>query len=110
MQEWEGYAVGKLEEKLGIKCSSTSELVFKDLRVPKENLLHEECAGFKVAMATLDGGRIGIAAQSLGIAQRALDLAVSEDLIPTIAGGSLVFAYAADPVWLEESVYLDCPG
>ena len=72
-----GYRVGKLEEKLGIHCSSTSEILFEDLRVPKENLLHKEGEGFKVAMATLDGGRIGIAAQALGIAARALDLAVA---------------------------------
>ena len=72
-----GYRVGKLEEKLGIHCSSTSEIVFEDLRVPKANLLHKEGEGFKVAMATLDGGRIGIAAQALGIAGRALDLAVA---------------------------------
>ena len=72
----EGYSVGKIEEKMGIHCSSTSELVFEDLRVPGENLLGEERGGFKVAMATLDGGRIGIAAQALGIAQRAYDLAV----------------------------------
>ncbi|MEQ1500782.1 MAG: acyl-CoA dehydrogenase family protein [Myxococcota bacterium] len=74
--EWPGYAVGKVEEKLGIRCSSTSELVFTDLHVPPENLLHQERDGFRVAMATLDGGRIGIAAQALGIAQRCLDLAV----------------------------------
>jgi butyryl-CoA dehydrogenase len=71
-----GFAVGKIEEKLGIRCSSTSELVFTDLEVPAENLLGEESEGFRVAMATLDGGRIGIAAQALGIAQRCLDLAV----------------------------------
>ncbi len=75
-KEFPGYAVGKVEEKLGIACSGTSELVFTGLRVPAENLLHRESKGFTVAMATLDGGRIGIAAQSLGIAQRALDLAV----------------------------------
>lgn len=71
-----GYSVGKVEEKLGIRCSGTSELVFDDVFVPQENLLHNERDGFKVAMATLDGGRIGIAAQSLGIAQRCLDLSV----------------------------------
>jgi butyryl-CoA dehydrogenase len=76
-REFEGYGVGKIEKKLGIHCSSTSELVFKDCRVPVENLLHEENKGFTVAMATLDGGRIGIAAQALGIAQRALDLGVA---------------------------------
>ena len=74
---FDGYSVGKVEDKLGIACSGTSELIFRDLRVPGANLLGEEKGGFKVAMATLDGGRIGIAAQALGIAQRALDLAVS---------------------------------
>jgi butyryl-CoA dehydrogenase len=75
--EFPGYAVGKVEEKLGIHCSGTSELVFSGCKVPAENLLGEERQGFKVAMATLDGGRIGVAAQSLGIAQRALDLSVA---------------------------------
>lgn len=74
--DFDGYSVGKVEEKLGIACSGTSELVYNGVRVPAENLLGEERKGFSVAMATLDGGRIGIAAQALGIAQRALDLAV----------------------------------
>ena len=73
----EGYAVGKVEEKMGIRCSSTSELVFSRMFVPEANRLQPERDGFRVAMATLDGGRIGIAAQALGIAQRALDLAVA---------------------------------
>ncbi len=73
-----GFQVGKIEEKMGIRCSSTSELVFDGLEIPAENLLGEERDGFKVAMATLDGGRIGIAAQALGIAQRCLDLAVEQ--------------------------------
>ncbi len=75
-RDYPGYKVGKIEEKMGIACSGTSELVFDDMHVPAENLLHEERKGFLVAMATLDGGRIGIAAQALGIAQRALDLSV----------------------------------
>ncbi len=74
--DFEGYSVGKVEEKLGIACSGTSELVYNDVRVPGDNLLGEERGGFSIAMATLDGGRIGVAAQALGIAQRALDLAV----------------------------------
>ena len=74
---YEGYGVGKVEEKLGIACSGTSELVFENMKVPKANLLGEEREGFKVAMSTLDGGRIGIAAQALGIGQRAFDLAVA---------------------------------
>ncbi|MFT6142990.1 MAG: alkylation response protein AidB-like acyl-CoA dehydrogenase [Myxococcota bacterium] len=73
---YDGYSVGKVEEKMGIKCSHTSALNFDSVRVPSENLLHTEDQGFTVAMATLDGGRIGIAAQGVGIAQRALDLAV----------------------------------
>jgi butyryl-CoA dehydrogenase len=71
-----GLAVGKKEDKLGIRASSTTELIFTDCRIPAANRLGEEGQGFKIAMMTLDGGRIGIAAQALGIAQRALDLAV----------------------------------
>jgi alkylation response protein AidB-like acyl-CoA dehydrogenase len=74
--DWDGYSVGKVEPKLGISSSHTSELIFEGLKVPAENLLGRENHGFKVAMATLDGGRIGIAAQALGIAQRAFDLAL----------------------------------
>jgi alkylation response protein AidB-like acyl-CoA dehydrogenase len=74
---WKGFSVGKPEDKLGITSSATSELSFDGLEVPRENLLGAERQGFKIAMATLDGGRIGIAAQALGIAQRAFDLAVS---------------------------------
>ena len=75
--EWDGFTVGKVEEKMGIRCSSTSELVFDGVKAPQSALLGSRHEGFKVAMATLDGGRIGIAAQALGIAQRALDLAVA---------------------------------
>jgi len=71
------FAVSKVEEKMGIACSGTAELVYENVPVPAENRLHEEHKGFSVAMATLDGGRIGIAAQALGIAQRAFDLAVA---------------------------------
>ncbi|PUU87500.1 acyl-CoA dehydrogenase [Halanaerobium sp.] len=68
-----GFTVGKKEDKMGINASDTRELIFQNCRIPKENLLGKEGMGFKIAMATLDGGRIGIAAQALGIAQRALD-------------------------------------
>ncbi len=71
-----GYSVGKVEDKLGICASSTTELVFENLEVPEENILAKKGEGFKVAMHTLDGGRVGIAAQALGIAQAALDEAV----------------------------------
>ena len=70
-----GFSVGTIEKKLGIRGSSTGELIFQDCRIPKENLLGQEGKGFKIAMGTLDGGRIGIAAQALGIAQGALDRA-----------------------------------
>ena len=68
-----GFTLGKKEDKMGINASDTRELIFQDCRIPKENLLGKEGMGFKIAMATLDGGRIGISAQALGIAQRALD-------------------------------------
>jgi len=72
-----GFSIGKKEEKLGIKASATTELIMKDCRIPKENLLGKVGDGFKIAMKTLDGGRIGIAAQALGIAQGALDQTVA---------------------------------
>lgn len=71
-----GLSLGKKEEKLGIRASSTCNLIFEDCRLPKEYLLGEEGQGFKIAMMTLDGGRIGIAAQALGIAQAAFEAAV----------------------------------
>lgn len=71
-----GFSVGKTEDKMGICASSTTELVFKNCRVPKENLLGQTGEGFKIAMSTLDGGRIGIASQALGIAQGAFDVTV----------------------------------
>ena len=70
---FEGFKVGKVEEKMGIRGSSTTELIFEDCRVPKENLLGSEGMGFKIALQTLDGGRIGVGAQALGIAQGAID-------------------------------------
>ncbi|HOX24151.1 MAG TPA: acyl-CoA dehydrogenase family protein [Candidatus Krumholzibacteria bacterium] len=72
-----GFSVGKHENKLGIRASSTTELVFEDCRLPKTNLLGDWGQGFKVAMKTLDNGRIGIAAQAHGIAARAFDLALA---------------------------------
>ena len=71
-----GFSFGKKEKKMGIRSSPTMELVFENCQVPLENLLGEEGKGFKVAMKTLDGGRIGIASQALGIAQGALDATV----------------------------------
>mgnify|MGYP003397650118 CR=1 FL=1 len=68
-----GFSFGTKEKKMGIRGSSTYELIFEDCRIPKENLLGPEGKGFPIAMKTLDGGRIGIASQALGIAQAALD-------------------------------------
>ncbi|MBO5995448.1 MAG: acyl-CoA dehydrogenase [Firmicutes bacterium] len=72
-----GFSVGKHEVKMGLHGSPTAEIVFQDCIIPKENLLGKEGEGFKIAMATLDGGRIGIAAQALGIAEGAMAEAIN---------------------------------
>ncbi|ANC79012.1 acyl-CoA dehydrogenase [Fictibacillus phosphorivorans] len=72
-----GFSVGKKEKKMGLNGSNTCEIVFEDARVPAENLLGKEGEGFKIAMSNLDVGRIGIAAQSLGIAEAALEFATN---------------------------------
>lgn len=74
---WKGFEFGDHYDKMGIRSSSTAELIFNDVKVPKENLLGKEGDGFKIAMSTLDGGRIGIAAQALGIAQGAFENALA---------------------------------
>src|SRR6266568_2022661 len=76
-KDFPGFSVGRIEDKMGIKGSQTAELIFTDCEVPAENLLGREGDGFKIAMMTLDRTRPGIGAQALGIAQGALDLAVS---------------------------------
>jgi len=76
-QPWHGLRIGKLEDKLGIKASSTAEFVFEDCVIPKENLLGERGRGLRVALTTLDGGRLGIAAQALGLAEACLEAASS---------------------------------
>ena len=72
----DGFEVGKPEDKLGICSSDTTELYFDNVCVPKTHLIGEEGEGFKIALSTLDGGRIGIAAQALGIASGAYELAL----------------------------------
>ena len=76
MSSESGVSLGKKEDKLGIRASSTSNVIFEDCVIPHENLLGEPGMGFKIAMMTLDSGRIGIAAQAQGIAQNAFDTAV----------------------------------
>ena len=73
---WEGFSHGAHEDKMGIRGTQTSDLIFENVKVPKENLLGKEGIGFKIAMKTLDAGRIGVAAQALGVAQGALDEAI----------------------------------
>ena len=75
-KDFPGFSQGKHEKKMGIRGSSTCDLIFEDCIVPKENLLGKEGKGFKIAMQTLDGGRIGIASQALGLAEGAIDEAV----------------------------------
>ncbi|ABR30520.1 acyl-CoA dehydrogenase [Thermosipho melanesiensis] len=72
-KDFEGFKIGKVEEKMGIRGSMTTEIVLENCMVPKENLLGAEGEGFKIALKTLDGGRIGVAAQALGIAEGAID-------------------------------------
>ena len=97
---WKGFYFGDHYDKMGIRSSSTAELIFNDVKVPKENLLGKEGEGFKIAMATLDGGRIGIAAQALGIAQGAYESALeySKERVqfgkPIAAQQSLAFKLA----------------
>jgi len=73
---WKGFSRGKIEDKLGIRGSKTCDIVFENVKVPKENLLGKEGQGFKICMSTLDSGRITVASQGLGIAQGAFDEAV----------------------------------
>lgn len=76
-KDFPGFSIGKLEDKMGIRASSTTELIMENCVVPKENLIGREGKGFGIAMKTLDGGRIGIAAQALGIAEGAFEEAIA---------------------------------
>ena len=71
-----GFSVGRLEEKMGLHASATGELIFENARLPAANLLGEQGGGFRIALKTLDGGRISIAALAVGLAQAALDAAI----------------------------------
>jgi butyryl-CoA dehydrogenase len=104
-----GFTFGKKEDKMGIRSSQTMELVFQDLRVPAANMLGKIGEGFKIAMQTLDGGRIGVAAQALGIAQAALDLSIkySKERVqfgkPICANQALAFMMADMATKVEAS-------
>jgi butyryl-CoA dehydrogenase len=76
----EGYSLGAKEDKLGIRASSTANVIMDNVRIPGNNLLGETGEGFKIAMQTLDGGRIGVAGQALGIASASIDCAVKYSL------------------------------
>ena len=88
-KETPGLTVGKPEHKMGIRASETTQLIFEDAELPVENLLGEEGEGFKIAMSLLDGGRIGIAAQGVGIAQRAFEEATGYSLEREQFGGPI---------------------
>jgi alkylation response protein AidB-like acyl-CoA dehydrogenase len=89
-KNWEGVEIGVKEDKLGIRSSDTHSIIYTDVKVPKENRLGENGFGFKFAMKTLEGGRIGIAAQALGIAAGAYELAVQYALIRKAFGKPLI--------------------
>lgn len=76
-KDFRGFSFGKVEDKLGLRCSKTSEIVMEDCEVPEENLIGNEGEGLKIALHTLDGSRIGVGAQAVGIAQAAFDEAIS---------------------------------
>jgi len=106
-----GYKVGKHERKLGINSTSTTEIIFEDCAIPKENLLGELNKGFKVAMVTLDGGRLGIASQALGIARAAIEDAIKfakerEQFDQPIANFQGIQWYLADMVTEYEAAWL----
>merc|ERR1711968_276946 len=102
-----GVSLGKKEEKLGIRGSSTATVTFEECKVPKSQLLGKPGEGFKVAMTTLDGGRIGIAAQALGIAQASLDCATHYALQRNSFGKPIASLYAIQEKLADISTALD---
>lgn len=103
-----GFSFGTKEKKMGIRGSSTYELIFEDCRIPKDALLGQEGRGFPIAMHTLDGGRIGIAAQALGIAEGALDRCIStqrKSSLVVLSHSSRIHSSSL-LIWLQESKLL----
>lgn len=103
-----GFTFGKKEHKLGIRASATYELVFENCRIPKENLLGESKKGFKIAMKLLDGGRIGIAAQALGIAQGAYEEALNYSKIREQFGKPLSANQGIQWMLAEMATKIEC--
>jgi alkylation response protein AidB-like acyl-CoA dehydrogenase len=103
-----GFIVGKIEDKLGLRSSETAQIVFEDCRVPEENLLGGEGQGFKIALETLDGGRIGIAAQAVGIAQGCLDEALAYGRERRQFGQPIARFQAVQAMLAEMATEVDC--
>jgi len=106
-----GFQVGTIEKKMGISCSPTSELIFEDMRVPKDHMLGKKGRGMWVAMTTIDGARAGVAAQCVGVAQRALEEGIAyakqrKQFGQTIAGFQLIQAHIADMTVMVEAARL----
>ncbi len=106
-KKFPGFKVGKKENKLGIRASDTTELIFENCKVPKENLLGEVGKGFKIAMETLDGGRIGIAAQAVGIAEAALDQSISYSKVREQFGSSISKFQATEFKFADMAMRID---
>ncbi len=102
-----GFSVAKNEKKLGIKGSSTSQIALDDVRLPADSLLGEEGQGFKIAMATLDGGRIGIASQALGIARQAMEEARTYALERQAFGGPIADLQAIQFMFADMATEVD---
>jgi butyryl-CoA dehydrogenase len=106
-RDWPGYQVAPHDEKMGIRAAHSSTIFFENVRVPKEYVLGEESQGFKVAMNTLDGGRIGIAAQALGIARAAYEKAVAYSKERKAFGGTISGLQAIQFMIADMAVELD---
>ncbi|MBK5241430.1 acyl-CoA dehydrogenase family protein [Clostridium sp.] len=111
-KSFKGFSIGKIEDKCGIRAAQVSELVFQDMEVPAENLVKAEGKGFGIAMKTLDGGRIGVAAQGLGIAEGAFEIAKQymkerkQFGKPIFKNQSLAFKMAELDLEIEQAKYI----
>ena len=103
-----GFSVGKVEDKLGICASSTTEMIYEDCHLPEDRVLGGLGEGFKIAMHTLDGGRVGVAAQALGIAQAALDAAASYANVRKQFGASIAKLQAIQWMIADMATEIEC--